>query len=109
MLALFRISSTPMSTLMALRRVSTVNSPNENKIAPIIRYEESALGENMLFLDFLTGENYGSNHGDEQYERGGLEREKVILQEKVADYSGRCRVGDFFGFHPGSLLNGLKQ
>src|SRR5437763_4693280 len=95
MLALFRISSTPMRTLMALRRVSTVNSPNENKIAPIIRYEESSLGENMLFLDFLTGENYGANHGDEQYERGEHEREKVILQEKVADSSARWRVAEF--------------
>ena len=45
MFALLRMSSTPINTLIALRRVNTVSKPRAKRIAPMVKYEESSLGD----------------------------------------------------------------
>src|SRR5512144_1048848 len=82
------MSSTPMRTPTAFRRVATVTRPNAKRSAPTTRkcVREIMRGAGpSVGLDLLAGDDHGADERSEEDERGDLEGEEPLREEAVAD------------------------
>src|SRR5512141_2274796 len=97
------MSSTPIRTPTALRRVATVSRPRLNSSAPrtrkwgrptwSMRSPGRGLGGRgrLVRLQLLAGDDDGADQRGEEDEGGELEREQPPRQEGVADLAGGGR------------------
>ena len=80
MLTEFRMSSIDISTSTAFLRASTPYTPMENRTAP---EEEELVDQHGRSV--FPGQHDGADHGREQHEGQGPERDQVRPEDRVAD------------------------
>src|SRR5438132_12523989 len=89
-LAALRISSTPIKTPTALRRVRTVTIPKGKRIAPTTRkwgrpmVSMSSLSWRVAgrrLLDLLAGDDDGADQRGQEHHRNDLEGQEVFGEE----------------------------
>src|SRR5262245_4009684 len=96
MFAEFRISSTPISTPIALRRVSTVKIPQRKTarpttrkwLRPISMYVCDTAAPSVAQL--LSRQDDRADQRRQEHDRRDLERQQVLAQEARADVVGRA-------------------
>src|SRR3954470_18468593 len=82
------ISSTHMNTMMALRRISTPNTPITNSTA-----EKNSASASILFSPLLS-EQHGANDGREQQHARYLEGQQVFVEQWTGDRRDRALLRD---------------
>src|SRR3954451_7643278 len=81
------INSIDMNTVMMFLRNRNPATPNENKTALRMRYQESGtvVGRGGI-LDLFPCEHDGSDDGDQNQNRGNFERQQVRREQGAADF-----------------------
>src|SRR5215213_6607588 len=98
-----RISSTDISTITALRRARTPNTPMENSTAPSTRKLAAST------MSVLARQDDGADGGGEEDERDGQERDEVVRQDVVGDVHRRGRAGVRQRVAAGEVDGGPRQ
>src|ERR1700750_2899871 len=85
------ISSTHMNTMMALRRISTPNTPIANSTA-----EKNSASASILSPRFaaLFAEHHRTDHRGQQQDARHFEREEILVKERRGDRCDRARLVD---------------
>src|SRR3954470_6260894 len=85
------ISSTHMNTMIALRRISTPNTPIANSAA-----EKNSASASILCPRFATlfSENHCSDHRGQQQDARHFEREQIFVEERRRDRRDGARSID---------------
>src|SRR5689334_15117269 len=90
-LTAFSISSTHMNTMIALRRISTPNTPITNSTAEKKRASASIL---FLRLALLSAQHHRAHDGRQQQHARDLEGQEIIVEQRTGDRSDRAGLLD---------------
>src|SRR6185312_13083143 len=93
-LTAFSISSTHMNTMIALRRISTPNTPITNRTA-----EKNSASASILFSTLLA-KQHRADHRRQQQHAGDLEGEQILVEQRARDGRDGARLIDLLGDKP---------